>query len=1436
MMNYEGLDPGMGEFSPSLHGAMESGLESSLDPRLDPSLLQGVELDPEGLAVSVPESVHLLEGMFSELHSAVAEVGIPVTAAHFDLQEELLWMGNHRVHATDDIRSIQSLETGVLFLSKSNLKCLTRGGLIMFDYPMEEGADMHSLLLTDNNTLLLGGLQNYVSEIDLNTVQETQKFTVEVPGVAIMRQSNRFFFCGHTSGKVSLRDLRTFKLEQEFDAFSGSLSDFDVHGNLLAACGFSSRGLNGLACDRFLMVYDLRMMRAVTPLQVHVDPLFLRFIPTYTSRQCQFCEPTGLANLADIFHVNTVGQLLMSFDVSSSKQALAFGDSGGCVHLWSDAPEVTFNGYSRETDFALPCLVDTLPHLDWSHDLLPLSLIPMPLTSTEPLLRAPPVDPEILRTMKTVPYKTKEVELEYDSYSQVPESPIGRDEEPHLYMVPKKYRKVLYFLEPIRCLVQNHLCQKEFCLACELGFLFHMLDLSRGDPCQASNFLRAFRTIPEASALGLILADSDEQTGKARLGRLVQSWNRFILTQLHQETQEQEGPQAYRGVSNSGLGSSGESVIGRLFGCEVENSSLCRCGKETSIKEYDFAEILKKSICLEQSTQAWCENCEKYQPTVQTRNIRCLPDVLVINCEVNSVKEAEFWKAQAEYAFNKAMKKEEMERPKPPREPIPTEWEDLCSAEGLTFDTRVEDLRHVWIPLSLKMSISKTQGLEICSWSENEELSAAEEAEGAAIYDLVVTVSHVLDARTGGSLVAHIKVGETYHQRKEGVTHQQWYLFNDFLIEPIDKAEAAQFDVSWKVPAILYYAKRNYHTKYDLRIKNPIEASVLLAEASLARKQRKSHATFIPLMVSEMPQAGDLVGLDAEFVTLNQEEAELRSDGTKSTIKPSQMSVARITCVRGQGPNEGVPFIDDYISTQEQVVDYLTQYSGIKPGDLDAKISSKHLTTLKSTYLKLRFLIDTGVRFVLKDQVIDTVYLFHMPRKRMISLRFLAWYFLDLKIQSETHDSIEDARTALQLYRKYLELSRGGGNDEVRKVLKGLYEKGRKLDWKVPDCDGGEGQGQAAEPEDDIPSSRCGLRLFNLQFHHHVSPKRYFQLRIFVQRDMLGGVADAMVAGATAGNAAAQSRSEDEESAGGKDVKRTAAQAFSGVVPKRRSSSRSIKRKKFDDELVESSLAKSSSRVSKSSIAPVPPMTTVVTPLPITKRVKKSRQPLQITKDLGRWKPVDDLLLINAVLQTTDLTAVHLGVKFSCRFTLREIQERWYALLYDPVISKLAWQAMRQLHPEAIAAIQSKALQPKLEVFQELLSKHPAVFYPSRTPKSLLVHWQLLKQYYLLDDQSVQPLPKGEQVLNFSDAEQLVDEAKLKETRDEVLEHGMNSPDFDNQTLAALRGRMVRYLMRSREITLGRATKDKQIDVDLSLEGPAWKISRKQGTLIPVAT
>lgn len=44
-------------------------------------------------------------------------------------------------------------------------------------------------------------------------------------------------------------------------------------------------------------------------------------------------------------------------------------------------------------------------------------------------------------------------------------------------------------------------------------------------------------------------------------------------------------------------------------------------------------------------------------------------------------------------------------------------------------------------------------------------------------------------------------------------------LVNILVLSSPSKPESAQFDLSWKVPAILYYSKRNYHTKYDLRSK-----------------------------------------------------------------------------------------------------------------------------------------------------------------------------------------------------------------------------------------------------------------------------------------------------------------------------------------------------------------------------------------------------------------------------------------------------------------------------------------------------------------------------------------------------------------------------------------------------------------------------------------
>jgi hypothetical protein len=76
------------------------------------------------------------------------------------------------------------------------------------------------------------------------------------------------------------------------------------------------------------------------------------------------------------------------------------------------------------------------------------------------------------------------------------------------------------------------------------------------------------------------------------------------------------------------------------------------------------------------------------------------------------------------------------------------------------------------------------------------------------------------------------------------------------------------------------------------------------------------------------------------------------------------------------------------------------------------------------------------------DQVIDTVDLYFIKeRQRRISLRFLTWFVLQQDIQQETHDSIEDARSALLLYKAYQDMEEEHTFDDK---LEELYRVGRE--------------------------------------------------------------------------------------------------------------------------------------------------------------------------------------------------------------------------------------------------------------------------------------------------------------------------------------------------------------------------------------------------------
>jgi len=222
-----------------------------------------------------------------------------------------------------------------------------------------------------------------------------------------------------------------------------------------------------------------------------------------------------------------------------------------------------------------------------------------------------------------------------------------------------------------------------------------------------------------------------------------------------------------------------------------------------------------------------------------------------------------------------------------------------------------------------------------------------------------------------------------------------------------------------------------------------------------------------PLAGHELPpKEGQLVAIDAEFVAVTHELTRPgKTAGKTIVVKPARLSLARVSILRGSGTMAGVPFIDAYVQQAEPVVDYLTRYSGLHPGDLDPSVSRHHITTMKAAYLQLRQLVDAGCRFVghglQKDfeminvvvppeQIVDTVELFYLPGSRRISLRFLAWHLLGQQMSNrlqDTHDSIEDARTALQLYAKYRELVAKG---TLQENITNLYAVGRETHWEVP--------------------------------------------------------------------------------------------------------------------------------------------------------------------------------------------------------------------------------------------------------------------------------------------------------------------------------------------------------------------------------------------------
>ncbi|GBG32270.1 PAB-dependent polyA-specific ribonuclease subunit PAN2 [Hondaea fermentalgiana] len=590
--------------------------------------------------------------------------------------------------------------------------------------------------------------------------------------------------------------------------------------------------------------------------------------------------------------------------------------------------------------------------------------------------------------------------------------------------------QVFYFTPELRSLVLPYVSADPKCLATEAGFLFHMLDQAQQVPardrvCEARNFLRAFRLAPDVQAFGLL------EPSPLAVDQRAAACARFLLEQFSRSHQALKDAvrQTFgvrvvtrekwlvQGIEDSQLNSHSLALD---IAYPSELSKAAAMGRE--LPEMSFLSLLRKTFNQSNKTRLWSKQKGDQIPVVQSRTATAFSDILILNAASHE---------------NRAVY-------------LPLFRQKGTKGKG----------KGGYVKTAFRVKPAGSQGnsgeTTVVETIDAAALAGAATKGGGFIYELVAVVSHIAPV---DHVIAHIKMPASYAKRAGSPKDaDQWMLFNDFCVERVtDVSSVVDFTHPSRNPCLFVYRRRGSGTSKSTPA-NRIEPSLTDKEVFHAPSVSTAPASrsFVQLELDKLPREGDLVAIDCEMVALSTEEFYTNSEGRKVVTQEPQLSLARVSCTC---EDEKV-FIDDYIRTPDEVVDYLTRFSGLVPGDLDPALSKHHLVPLRIAYLKLRRLVDRGCIFVghglrqdfhiinifvPPEQVRDTVHLFRIPDNRMLSLSFLSSVVLQQEIQGKTHDSIEDALMALRLFKVYNKEKAAG---TLQETLTTIYDTGRKRNFR----------------------------------------------------------------------------------------------------------------------------------------------------------------------------------------------------------------------------------------------------------------------------------------------------------------------------------------------------------------------------------------------------
>jgi PAB-dependent poly(A)-specific ribonuclease subunit 2 len=179
------------------------------------------------------------------------------------------------------------------------------------------------------------------------------------------------------------------------------------------------------------------------------------------------------------------------------------------------------------------------------------------------------------------------------------------------------------------------------------------------------------------------------------------------------------------------------------------------------------------------------------------------------------------------------------------------------------------------------------------------------------------------------------------------------------MISTTTSLDARNFHADYKEPCILYYREVTLDGAIDSTSNTESETSIevdmsdKIDDHSHYRKVNFPKNSFD--YVDDPPDADDLIAFDAEFVQVQPEYSLLTTSGQKRLIHEGRNVLARMSLIDCRS---GRVLCDDYIRPLEPVTDYLTRFSGIRPGDLDPNTSTHRLISHRSAYLQVRSLVD----------------------------------------------------------------------------------------------------------------------------------------------------------------------------------------------------------------------------------------------------------------------------------------------------------------------------------------------------------------------------------------------------------------------------------------------------------------------------------------------